>query len=649
MKVVDKFLEKFVLSKKQVMFALTLIMVMSFMFRVYGLDHESLWHDEALTINVAEKTITGIIDSSYYDSHPPLDYIIFHFWIKIFGDSESSTRCLSVIFGVLSVYFIYRVGELLFNKEIGILSSFILSISLYSIKYSQEVRSYSLLILLILLSNYCFIKILKEKDSKNINIKSKNVIGYIIFATAAIYIHLFGLFYIIFQNIYYLFVSKKDIRTWVTAQFAILVLFSPWIPGMVRQMTGYVNTNALYIPRPGIGDIYNIFKLFSGNDVSLVIFAVIIIVGLIIFNRHEQLMSYKYEKVFVLMWLFVPILLGFIISQFYQPIFSDRYFIASLPALILLVSYGLFNFQKPILISALLLSIVVVNIPSMNDYYQNVHKEQWRDVAKYIDNNMKDGDIILLYPGYGMYGFDYYYKGGNVYTINGSYEIKNQITRNPGVWLVGSEWWNPYTVEEMKQVERELSKTYARDSYTKFIDINVGYYKKLDPNINVLYLYQKDPKNWAIIKNGSWGMMSYDLRNSPLNFTFEGYDLSPNKDYTLIYTNRSNPTNDYWTYIAKKISDNNGYINLKGYSDMCSSGGIPQRIIVRLVLSDDYDKSNQSMIKWDFMKNYLFENDAIICNTGYDMTNRTGIYNETGIDNGTGIVVSGTGIVNGTT
>lgn len=89
MKVVDKFLEKFVLSKKQVMFALTLIMVMSFMFRVYGLDHESLWHDEALTINVAEKTITGIIDSSYYYSHPPLDYIIFHFWIKIFGDSES--------------------------------------------------------------------------------------------------------------------------------------------------------------------------------------------------------------------------------------------------------------------------------------------------------------------------------------------------------------------------------------------------------------------------------------------------------------------------------------------------------------------------------------------------------------------------------
>ena len=633
MKVVDKFLEKFVLSKKQVMFALALIMVMAFIFRVYGLSHESIWHDEAFTINIAEKPITGIISASYYDNNPPLDYIIFHFWIKIFGDSESSTRFLSVIFGVLSIYLIYRVGELLFNKEVGILSSFILSISLYSIKYSQEVRSYSLLVLLILLSNYYFIKTLKGKDSKNFNIKNKNVIGYIIFATAAIYVHIFGLFYIIFQNIYYLFVSKKNIRTWISAQFAILVLLSPWIPGMVGQVTGYANTNTLIISRPGIGDIYNVFKLFSGSDVSLAIFLVIIIVGLVIFSKKEKLMSYKYEKVFVLMWLFVPIVLGFIISQIYTPIFSDRYFIASLPALILLASYALFNLQKPILVSALLMSIVVVNIPSMSDYYQNVHKEQWRDVAKYIDNNSKEGDAILLYPGYGTYGFNYYYKGGNVYTINGSYEIKSQITRNSGVWLVGSEWWNPYTKEGMKQIERELSKTYIRDSYIEFIDINVGYYKKLDPNASVLFLYQKDPTNWSIVQNGSWGMMTYDLRNSPNSpFTFDGYNLLPNKDYTLIYNNKSNSTNDSWTYIAKNISDNNGYIDLKGYSDMCtnSSDSIPKRITVRLVLSNDYDENNQSMAKWDFLKNYLFEDDAIMCNT-YGVANGTGMVNGTGI------------------
>jgi len=54
-------------------------------------------------------------------------------------------------------------------------------------------------------------------------------------------------------------------------------------------------------------------------------------------------------------------------------------------------------------------------------------------------------------------------------------------------------------------------------------------------NIAHLYLYEKDPVSWEIVEEGAWGKMKYNTSGSEFDFVFNGHELEPGYDYTLIY------------------------------------------------------------------------------------------------------------------
>ncbi len=60
--------------------------------------------------------------------------------------------------------------------------------------------------------------------------------------------------------------------------------------------------------------------------------------------------------------------------------------------------------------------------------------------------------------------------------------------------------------------------------------------------IGILYLFEKTPLSnteivgpWPIVPDGAWGKMSYNLWGPTFDFVFQGRQLAPGKDYTLIY------------------------------------------------------------------------------------------------------------------
>lgn len=86
--------------------------------------------DEATSIKFANLNLYKIVEEkSQSDTHPPLYYI----WINLFGDTEFSASFLSVIFGFFVIFMIYKVGTLIFDKEVGMLSSLILGLSVFHI------------------------------------------------------------------------------------------------------------------------------------------------------------------------------------------------------------------------------------------------------------------------------------------------------------------------------------------------------------------------------------------------------------------------------------------------------------------------------------------------------------------------------------
>ena len=259
------YLLKFYFShKNEILFLL--ILLFGLFVRTYDLAKESLWNDEAFSVLISNLSLVDLIkEIEVTDVNPPLFYSILHFWIKLFGDSEFSVRFPSLIFGVLSILLIYRLASLMFTKNVGLLSSLLLALSTFHIRYSQEARAYSLMVFFILLSFYFLFKLRKKKDFKN-------SIFYVVSTTLLIYTHYYGLIILLSQNLIIfldLLLSKKrkelKMGEWLWLQFFIVIVYLPWsivlIKHILRQQKNF------WISEPDLENIYRTFYIYSGSDI----------------------------------------------------------------------------------------------------------------------------------------------------------------------------------------------------------------------------------------------------------------------------------------------------------------------------------------------------------------------------------------------
>ena len=140
--------KRWAISHRVILILLGIILIGSLL-RIYHLGTESIWFDEAASIDGSKESLVSVIQSSgRLHNQPPLYFVLLHFWMLLFGTGEIAVRSLSAIFGIISIFVIYQVGCQLFNRKVGLISSFLSAISCYHIYYSQEARAYSLLQLL---------------------------------------------------------------------------------------------------------------------------------------------------------------------------------------------------------------------------------------------------------------------------------------------------------------------------------------------------------------------------------------------------------------------------------------------------------------------------------------------------------------------
>lgn len=118
--------------------------------RFWGLTENCLWFDEIFTIHAAEHNWPSLFQFAAKDLiHPPLFYVVLKLWIGLGGESLFWLRLLPVILSALAF-----VPVLMLCRElkIGTVAT-LTTLSLFAvngalIKYAQEVRMYSLLLLL---------------------------------------------------------------------------------------------------------------------------------------------------------------------------------------------------------------------------------------------------------------------------------------------------------------------------------------------------------------------------------------------------------------------------------------------------------------------------------------------------------------------
>ena len=107
-----------------------------------------LWLDEALTVNIARLPLHDIPDALKHDGAPPLYYYLLHFWMVVFGQSNSAVRALSGLFAVLTLPVGWFCGRRLGGRAVAWTMVVLLASAPFAVYYATESRMYALVILL---------------------------------------------------------------------------------------------------------------------------------------------------------------------------------------------------------------------------------------------------------------------------------------------------------------------------------------------------------------------------------------------------------------------------------------------------------------------------------------------------------------------
>ena len=432
--------------------ALFLIVLIGLGLRLYDLGTESLWRDEIISIQVAQLDLSQISDNRAANFHPPFYYFLLHYWLKLLGSSDFAARLLSVLCGTLAILPFYRIGAYLFSERLGLLAALIFALAEFQVHYAQEVKGYALFTLLNLCSFYFLLLFLQQRSRRGVS-------GYVVSTALLLYTHAYGLFSLTAQNLYvfaiYLFsqrankAEKSKILSWLSAQGLLFLLFLPWLGVLADQITHI--QGGYWIKTPTFSSLVKTFSAYSGSELSLVLFLLVIALPVIVKSQIKTPPDGHFtslERPFLLigLWLATPVLAPFILSQFVQPVYLTRGTIAASCAFYLLLAKSADSIREYKFASVFLIGLIsVFSVVNVFQYYAKPTRQQWREVAGTVDAQARATDMLLFHPDSCRSPFDYYSQRQIAVRHSLSTYLERERTERtarstlPRIWLVSCD------------------------------------------------------------------------------------------------------------------------------------------------------------------------------------------------------------------
>jgi mannosyltransferase len=116
-----------------------------------------LWLDEAQTVEISHRSVSGLLSALRHDGSPPLYYVLLHAWMKMFGTGSFAVRALSGVLSVAALPLMWRVARHLgASRRNAWVALLLLATNPFAIRYATETRMYSLVVLLWLLAFLAF-------------------------------------------------------------------------------------------------------------------------------------------------------------------------------------------------------------------------------------------------------------------------------------------------------------------------------------------------------------------------------------------------------------------------------------------------------------------------------------------------------------
>ncbi len=318
------------------------LVVIAFLIATSDIQRESLWNDEAWTAwAVRSPYIRDTLQRVQADVHPPLYFLLLGVFGRFSGDSVLALRWPSALFGMVALASTYAVGKQLFDRRTGILALILLGSASFFVYYTREARMYTLLMALAALSTLLYARWRSRPTLWR-------TLFYGISVALLLYTHYAGALVIITHLLHAIIVqalSKTGQRLkWYTLPLpyiAAFVLYLPWLPIFLTQMRSNPN-GPLAIPVPtDWATVAALVLILTGGSWGL------FIAPFVPSRAIPRLRQYGSQILLLVLWLLVTPIGLLALNQWFAPVYQVRYAIAMLPAVALLLAYGLRHIHIP--------------------------------------------------------------------------------------------------------------------------------------------------------------------------------------------------------------------------------------------------------------------------------------------------------------
>ena len=400
--------------------------IKNFIEQSYTLWTQDYWRDEIFTIFLSQKSYLEIILLTAKDFNPPLYYLVTKLLIVTFGTSSFYLRQIPLIFHILSAVMAFKLARLFTTRLSAILYSLAVLTNIFLFYYAFELRPYSAMVFLSILSIYFYF--------------SKNKIGFVISNILGLYMHTYYLiFYLMFFLYKCLSILKKyrsqilfqnvsqlatDVFALVAKPYLILpvLFYLPWVPILIQQTIS--KSNGFWLEKVSVIEIFTAtFTYLAGLNYIPISFTLVILIcfALIIGFGYKKINAniLKISLVFGL----TPVVLVVLISTF-SPIFTTRYLIFTVPFL-LLFFVGLIDSQiKTLKLFLITIFILIIAGYTCLDYYAFNHPTNYRYgylAYETINNSEKKLEIVITTDPIKYFGVIYYFEREGVKRENIKY------------------------------------------------------------------------------------------------------------------------------------------------------------------------------------------------------------------------------------
>ncbi|MBE1159760.1 glycosyltransferase family 39 protein [Dyella acidiphila] len=396
---------------------LAAILLLGLLVRLFRIDHQPFWLDEALTSQRIHLGVNGLISDSFTNRHMPTYFLLLQLISQFAHSGDAWLRIPSALFGAMSAGVVFAMARRIGGRSAGLVAGLLMALSPLQVQYGQEARSYTLVTLLIAVALWGLLRLAQDPARASLDLRQQGAErwgwgSYVLGSIGALDVLGDAAPWLLASNLslllvwYRLHASASPLRdafrrNWLLSAAAITLCCVPFYGEILTASRGHMLQNFNWIPELSwqhlwvvTGSVY-LMRMTAVVKFDLLHTAVPVLGAMVALAACAGLFRVRHRlegRVLLLGVLVLPVLILSI--SLFKSMLLPRYILWSAVPFFVLVGLGVAALPRrtlPVAITALFLMGAV----NLGPVYRVETKPRWDMAAATLAANVRPGDTVF--------------------------------------------------------------------------------------------------------------------------------------------------------------------------------------------------------------------------------------------------------------